>query len=119
MTDLANRHCGPCNAETPPIEGKELQRYREHLNPVWRVVEDHHLAAKYDFRDFAQALDFTNRVGAVAEAEGHHPELCLSWGWVKVRLWTHAIDGLSENDFILAAKIDQLVAAPPGGASTT
>ena len=119
MTDLANRRCGPCNAETPPIEGKELERYREHLHPRWRVVEDHHLSARFEFKDFVQALDFTNRVGAVAEAEGHHPELCLSWGWVKVKLWTHAIDGLSENDFILAAKIDQLDgAAAAGGASS-
>jgi 4a-hydroxytetrahydrobiopterin dehydratase len=119
MTDLAHRHCGPCNAETPPIEGKELQRYREHLHPRWRVVEDHHLAARYDFRDFAQALDFTNRVGALAESEGHHPEICLSWGWVKVRIWTHAIDGLSENDFILAAKMDQLEGAAAGGGAAS
>ena len=111
MTDLANRRCGPCNAETAPIEGKELQTYREHLHSRWRVIEDHHLAARYDFKDFAQALEFTNRVGSLAEAEGHHPEICLSWGWVKVRIWTHAIDGLSENDFILAAKMDQMDAA--------
>ena len=115
MTDLAKRHCGPCSAETPPIEGKELQRYREHLNPRWRVQEDHHLASRFDFPDFAAALDFANRVGQVAEGEGHHPELCLSWGWVKVRIWTHAIDGLSENDFILAAKIDQLLGPEAGG----
>ena len=117
MTDLAKRHCGPCNAETPPIEGKELQRYREHLNPRWRVVEDHHLTARFDFDDFAQALAFANRVGEVADEEGHHPELCLSWGWLKAQIWTHAIDGLSENDFILAAKIDQLVDDPGGGSA--
>jgi 4a-hydroxytetrahydrobiopterin dehydratase len=78
------------------------------------VVEDHHLAARFDFKDFVEALSFANEVGRVAEAEGHHPELCLSWGWLKVRIWTHAIDGLSENDFILAAKIDQLVGADAG-----
>jgi len=118
MTELSKRRCGPCNAETPPIEGSEIQRYREHLNARWRVVEEHHLSARFDFPDFAEALAFTNRVGALAEEEGHHPELCLSWGWVKVRLWTHAIDGLSENDFILAAKLDRMDVAPveEGGA---
>ena len=114
MTDLAKRRCEPCNAETPPIEGKELERFRDHLHPRWRVVEDHHLAATFTFEDFASALDFTNRMGEVAESEGHHPEICLTWGRVKVRLWTHAIDGLSENDFILAAKIDGIAGAGPG-----
>jgi 4a-hydroxytetrahydrobiopterin dehydratase len=118
MTDLAKRHCGPCNAETPPIEGSELQRYQEHLNLRWRIVDDHHLAARFDFPDFATAQAFANGVGAVAEKEGHHPEICLSWGWTKVRIWTHAIDGLSENDFILAAKIDALAGARPGEAAS-
>lgn len=118
MTELARRHCEPCNAETPPIEGRELERYREHLHPRWRLVEDHHLMARFEFADFAGALAFANRVGAVAESEGHHPELCLSWAWARVRLWTHAIDGLSENDFILAAKIDTLTEASAGGATS-
>jgi 4a-hydroxytetrahydrobiopterin dehydratase len=108
MSELSSRHCAPCNAETPPIEGSELQRYQEHLNERWKVQEDHHLAARFEFKDFAQAIAFANKVGDVAEAEGHHPEICLSWGWVKLKIWTHAIDGLSENDFILAAKIDKL-----------
>jgi 4a-hydroxytetrahydrobiopterin dehydratase len=118
MTDLARRHCAPCNAETPPIEGSELQRYMEHLNPRWQVVEEHHLAARFEFADFAEALAFTNQVGAIAEAEGHHPELSLSWGWVRAKIWTHAIDGLSENDFIRAARIDELVGAPAGEAAS-
>jgi len=115
MSDLSSRHCAPCNAETPPIEGSELARYHEHLNPRWRVLEEHHMAASFSFPDFTEALEFTNLVGRIAEEEGHHPEICLSWGRAKVRIWTHAIDGLSENDFILAAKIDRLVRAPAGG----
>ena len=115
MTELADRRCAPCNAETPPIEGKELQRYKELLHSRWQVVDEHDLVARFEFPDFAEALEFTNRVGEVADAEGHHPEICLSWGRAKVRLWTHAIDGLSENDFIVAAKIDRLVGAPAGG----
>jgi 4a-hydroxytetrahydrobiopterin dehydratase len=72
------------------------------------VVEGHHLARSFPFPDFRTALDFVNRVGAVAEEEGHHPDLCLSWGRVDIRIWTHKIDGLTESDFILAAKIDRL-----------
>lgn len=113
MTELARRRCAPCNAETPPIEGKELDGYRRHLHRRWSVVEEHHLAATFHLDDFAAALDLANRMGEIAEAEGHHPEICLTWGRLKVRLWTHVIDGLSENDFILAAKIDRLVEPPP------
>jgi 4a-hydroxytetrahydrobiopterin dehydratase len=76
--------------------------------PRWQVVDGHHLSTVYQFPDFRTALDFVNRVGGVAEAEGHHPDLCLAWGKVEVRIWTHKIDGLTESDFVLAAKIDQL-----------
>lgn len=78
------------------------------LLPWWQVVNDHHLAKSFTFQDFATALDFVVRVGAVAEQEGHHPDLCLAWGKVDVTTWTHKVDGLTESDFILAAKIDQL-----------
>lgn len=106
--ELAGRHCEPCNAETPPIEGAAARRLLGELDPRWELVDDHHLSARFTFDDFAGALAFTDRVGALADAEGHHPEICLTWGKATVRLWTHAIDGLSENDFILAAKIDAL-----------
>ena len=119
MSELSSRHCVPCNAETPPIEGSELARYREHLHARWRVVEEHHLAAAFSFEDFREALEFTNLVGRIAEEEGHHPEICLSWGRAKITIWTHAIDGLSENDFILAAKIDRVVKAPTSGGSSS
>ena len=106
--ELAHQHCKPCNAETPPLEGERIPAYLDALDGRWSVVDDHHLSGRFDFDDFAGALAFTNRVGAVAEAEGHHPEICLTWGRATLRVWTHAIDGLSENDFILAAKIDRL-----------
>jgi len=77
----------------------------------WEVMKEHHLTKTYEFRDFAQALVFVNRVGALAEEEGHHPDIHLSWGRVRVDVWTHAIDGLSESDFIFAAKCDPLYTA--------
>jgi len=77
----------------------------------WQVVNDHHLEKSYSFPDFKTALDFVNRVGEIAEQEGHHPDLYLSWGKVGVKTWTHKIDGLTESDFILAAKIDHLTGA--------
>jgi 4a-hydroxytetrahydrobiopterin dehydratase len=78
------------------------------LGAHWDVVDDHHLRAEYRFKDFLEALAFTNKVGELSEQEGHHPDLHLSYGKVVVTVWTHAINGLSENDFILAAKIDSL-----------
>jgi 4a-hydroxytetrahydrobiopterin dehydratase len=76
--------------------------------PGWQVVDGHHLLRVYTFPDFAAALAFVNRIGALAEAQGHHPGLLLSWGRVEVKIWTHKIDGLTESDFILAAKITEL-----------
>src|ERR1035437_5321743 len=104
---LAEKHFVPCRGGTPPLKGEELERMRNQV-PGWQVVEGHHLARNFPFPDFRTALDFVNRVGAVAEEEGHHPDLCLSWGKVDIQTWTHTIDGLTESDFILAAKIDRL-----------
>jgi 4a-hydroxytetrahydrobiopterin dehydratase len=89
------------------VAGEELARLQAQV-PGWQVVDQHHLAKAYTFPDFRTALDFVNRVGAVAEAEGHHPDLYLTWGRVEVKTWTHKIDGLTESDFILAAKIEEL-----------
>lgn len=105
---LRDRHCEPCHGGTPPVKGEEIERYRKELNERWQVEDEHYLVAEFSFPDFVGALDFTNRIGEVAEAEGHHPEVCLTWGRATVKIWTHAIDGLSESDFILAAKIDGL-----------
>ena len=107
LNDLANKKCKPCEGGTPSLKGKELADMLKQLNPNWKVVNDHHLEKVFEFPDFKQALAFTNRVGEQAEKEGHHPDIELKWGKVKITLWTHKIDGLSDNDFILAAKCDK------------
>jgi 4a-hydroxytetrahydrobiopterin dehydratase len=107
MTDLAAKSCVPCRGGVPPLKGKELEKLEAEL-PTWQVVNEHHLEKTFSFPDFKTALEFTNRVGAIAEAEGHHPDIHLAWGKVGIAIWTHKIDGLTESDFILAAKIDRL-----------
>jgi 4a-hydroxytetrahydrobiopterin dehydratase len=89
----------------PPLAGPELERLKKEL-PTWQVVDGHHLLKSFTFPDFRTALDFVNKAGAIAEEEGHHPDLFLSWGKVEAKIWTHKIDGLTESDFILAAKIE-------------
>jgi len=107
MTKLADQHCVPCRGGVPPLKGEQLIAYTEQL-PGWKIVEEHHIAKSFLFRDFKTGLDFVDRIGAVAEQEGHHPDLCLEWGKVDVKIYTHKIRGLTESDFVLAAKIDQL-----------
>lgn len=103
---LAAEKCVPCRGGVPPLEGEELQSLVRELGDEWRVVDGHHLEKKFPFADFSSALAFTNAVGAIAESEGHHPDIHLAWGKVVVTIWTHAIDGLTRSDFVLAAKID-------------
>jgi 4a-hydroxytetrahydrobiopterin dehydratase len=103
---LSDKKCVPCTTGVPPLKGKELVEFAKQLGNGWKVVNEHHLEKEYLFKDFLQALAFTNKVGAVAEQEGHHPDILLSYGKVRIQLWTHKIDGLSESDFILAAKCD-------------
>ena len=105
---LAARECEPCHGGVPPLEGEELDALLDELPSDWEVVDGHHLAKTFEFEDFVSGLDFVNEVGELAEEQGHHPDLHLSWGEVRVEVWTHAIDGLSDNDFVLAAKIEQL-----------
>ena len=107
MQELATKKCKPCEGGVPALKGLELRRMYAQLDG-WTMVNEHHLEKEYLFQDFRQALDFVNRLGEVAEEEGHHPDLFLTWGKVKVTLWTHAVGGLSENDFILASKADAL-----------
>ena len=107
--DLTRKKCGPCEAGTPPMPADEIARHQAELSERWQVEEGHHLKGAFKFKNFLEALDFTNQVGELAEEEGHHPDICLTWGKADVKIYTHAIDGLSENDFILAAKIDQLL----------
>lgn len=104
---LSEKHCVPCKGGVPPLAGPELDRLKKEL-PTWQVVDSHHLLKRFTFPDFRTALDFVNKAGAIAEEEGHHPDLLLSWGKVEVKIWTHKIDGLTESDFILAAKIERL-----------
>jgi 4a-hydroxytetrahydrobiopterin dehydratase len=108
---LANENCVPCKGGVPALKGEELVRLSRELGSHWRVVDEHHLEKEFRFRNFAEALAFTNKVGAIAEQEGHHPDIYLAWGKVRVTIWTHAIDGLTRSDFVLAAKIERALSS--------
>ncbi len=116
-TDLADRSCVPCRGGHPPLAQSRLDQLLARLGPNgWQVIEGHHLDKEYRFPDFAAALAFVNRVGAIAEQEGHHPDIELGWGRARLRIWTHAIDGLTESDFVLAAKADRALTVDESGA---
>src|SRR3954452_19308322 len=104
---LAEKHCVPCRGGVPALKGEQLEPLKAQV-PGWNVVDEHHLLKAFQFPDFKTALEFVNRAGAIAEEEGHPPDLYLTWGKVEVKIWTHKIDGLTESDFILAAKIEAL-----------
>lgn len=106
-SDLASKTCVPCRGGVPPLKGAELDRYRSQL-PSWNVINEHHLEKTFKFPNFKTALAFTNQVGNLAEQQGHHPDILLAWGKVTVTVWTHKINGLTESDFIFAAKVDQV-----------
>ena len=108
MSSLANEKCIPCRGGVPALKGEELAALARELGAEWRVVDEHHLERELRFPDFAQALAFTNKVGALAEEEGHHPDIYLAWGKVRVTIWTHKVDGLTRSDFVLAAKIERI-----------
>ena len=105
---LAEKTCVPCRGGVPPLKGEAMEALRKQL-PGWDVVNGHHLHRAFPFPDFVTALDFVNRVGAIAEEQAHHPDLLLGWGKAEVTIWTHKINGLTESDFVLAAKIGELV----------
>jgi len=107
MEDLTKKKCQPCEEGTPPLEGEKLEMYLNALDEEWILNENGRLERMYKLENFQQVLDLTNMLGAIAEEEGHHPVLQLSYSRLKVFLWTHKIKGLSDNDFILAAKFDQ------------
>ena len=110
MSTLADRNCVPCRGGIPPLKGAKLEDVHQQLGEPkqWQVIDEHHLIRTYKFPDFKSALEFVNRVGALAEEQGHHPDILLTWGKVEITLWTHAVDGLTESDFILAAKIERI-----------
>jgi len=105
---LEKGKCVPCQVGARPLEGRAVEKLLGRLAEGWKVVEQHHLEKEYKFKNFRLALDFVNKIGELAEAQGHHPDIYLAWGRVKVKLWTHKINGLHTNDFVLAAKIDKL-----------
>lgn len=104
---LAAKTCVPCRGGVPPLKGDELRRFHAELGHGWGLVDEHHLTKTFKFSDFREALAFTNKVGAIAEEQNHHPDILTAWGKVTVTIWTHKIDGLTESDFIFAAKCEK------------
>ena len=107
MSELADRQCVPCRGGVPPLKGDEVQALLGQL-AGWQAVGEHHLLKTYRFQTFRETLAFVNQVGELAEEQGHHPDICFGWGKAEISIWTHKIDGLTESDFVLAAKIDKL-----------
>lgn len=107
MSELAAKTCVPCRGGVPPLKGEGLTALQTQVDG-WNVVEEHHITKTFTFPNFREALKFVNRVGELAEEQGHHPDISLAWGKVGITTWTHKINGLTESDFILAAKIDRL-----------
>jgi 4a-hydroxytetrahydrobiopterin dehydratase len=107
MTALADQSCIPCKGGVPPLPHDRVAALLQQI-PTWAAPKDHHLERRFKVKDFAAALALVNRIGALAEEQKHHPDLALGWGWVEVKVWTHKIDGLTESDFVLAAKVDRL-----------
>jgi len=108
MSELASMQCVPCRGGVPPLEPDRVAELLDQL-AGWSAEENHHITKTYEFPDFVRALEFVNRVGGIAEEQGHHPDIHLTWGKARIDIWTHKIDGLTESDFVLAAKIDQVL----------
>lgn len=109
MSELATRECVPCRGGVPPLKGEQIKALLSQLQG-WEVVEEHHLLKSVKTSNFISAQDLVIKIGELAESQGHHPDICFGWGYCDVKIWTHKIDGLTESDFILAAKIDQIQA---------
>ena len=107
MSELAAKTCVPCKDGVPPLKGEALQALQKQVEG-WNVVEEHHLLKSFKFSDFRKTLDFVNKVGAIAEDQGHHPVITFTWGKAEITIYTHKINGLTASDFILAAKIDTI-----------
>jgi len=109
MAELADKELNPPRGDAAPLNGEVLNALARQLGAGWRVIDGHHLEKTYELADFQEALEFTNAVGALAESVDHHPEICLTWGKVKITIWTHSIGGLSEADFVFAARCEQFL----------
>ena len=109
MNQLAEKKCGPCDEGAESLKGNKLAEMLKELGHDWKLNEEKHLEKTFKFKDFSEALVFTNHVGAVAESIGHHPDIYLTWGVVRINIFTHKVNGLTENDFILAAKIERMI----------
>ncbi len=107
MSELARKECGPCKGGVPPLGEAQSQALLRQLGGGWRVIDNHHLEKEYTFKGFRPALEFTKKVGELAEAQGHHPDIYLAWGKVKLTIWTHKIDGLTDSDFVFASNADR------------
>ena len=111
MSDLASKKCIPCKGGIPPFNMSEIHKYLKKVDG-WNVKENQsksfYLIKEFKFKNFLESQDFVNKVGEIAEKEGHHPDISFGWGYAKIRIFTHSIKGLAESDFILAAKVDQL-----------
>jgi len=105
--ELAKGQCVPCRGGVPPLKGAALDSFARQLGDGWKVVREHHLEKEYGLDDFRQALEFARKIGEISEQQNHHPDICLSYGKVRVTLFTHKVDGLTESDFVLAAKFDK------------
>jgi 4a-hydroxytetrahydrobiopterin dehydratase len=108
---LADKACIPCKGGVPPLKGAALADLHARLDAGWEVVGEHHLERAYRFPDFRSALAFVDRVGAMADEQNHHPDVFLAWGKARITIWTHKIDGLTESDFVFAAKCDRIYAS--------
>ncbi len=106
--DLTKKRCTPCEGGIPPLKPQEIEKYKKHIHNDWEVIENRKIKNEYIFVSFAHTMDFVNKVARIAEEEGHHPVMHVYYSKAIIELWTHAISGLSENDFIVAAKIDAL-----------
>jgi len=107
MSELSSKQCVPCRGGVPPLTADEIKPLLNQLQG-WEVVDEHHLRKVYRFSNFREALGFVDKVGEIAEEQGHHPDICFGWGQAEITIWTHKINGLTESDFILAAKVDEI-----------
>jgi 4a-hydroxytetrahydrobiopterin dehydratase len=106
-SELAAKECAPCKGGVPPLSGKALRDLHRQLPGTWDVVGEHHLEKEFRFEGYMPGVEFTDMVAAIAEEQNHHPDILLTYGKVKVSIWTHKIDGLTESDFIFAAKVEE------------